>query len=56
VDATDVVIACTAIEQGAGDRNMAGSRSAIMALWEAIRQFETYLVETEKYRGKDESQ
>lgn len=45
--------ACAAIEQAARDGDMAGARAAKMALDEAIRQFEIYLIEVGKPEGKN---
>lgn len=44
--------ACAAIEQAARDGDMAGARAAKMALDDAVRQFEIYLIEVGKPEGK----
>ncbi len=48
VGAKYLVEACAAIEQTARDGNMAGARAVTLALDEALRQFEIFLVEAEK--------
>ncbi|HEY3328255.1 MAG TPA: PAS domain S-box protein [Novimethylophilus sp.] len=52
VGARDMVKTCAAIEQAARDGDMAGARTAKMALDEAVRQVEAYLVEIGKPEEK----
>ncbi len=52
VGAMDLARACEAIEQAAQARDIAGARSARLWLDEAIKQFDSHLIELDKLAGK----
>ncbi len=52
VGARDIAEACATIELAARNGNMAGIKTAMLALDEAIRQFESFLAKAEKPAGK----